>query len=658
MNRRTGKRLLALLLLAVAGNTFSPLPLAAQEPSERALRSAEKEFSAVAEKVQSPQLKKQMEDLKKADRKKSRANRIKLYNAFRVAEDLALRQGKEDYAAWNRTPFVYYTVPALSNIPRIMDSYPVDGVFAGTLEIVAARDEFEPASFVLYPFVETEKLELKAENLKTADGKVFPAENLDLKVVKVWYQNSNSWYNYFGDFTRKLVPELLLNDENLITIDTETQDNYLRADYPSGSRLLWISAPEQIDPGFNSHVEPVSDAEKLLPVRLHSGEFKQFWLTVHVPENTAPGLYSGNIVLSAEGKETARIPVRLRVLPFVLPDPKTNYDLSADFYTMLYCVPGSNQYYNQNGYDQKLSDKKALARLIDQKNHNVTSPLYMGLWKGYSGFDDVVNSIALAKKAGMRMDPFFEAFYCGVDANDPQKFLDFKRNLSIAKKEFQKLLGHSNLYPAGGEEPGYNHFIRVRNSWKHVQEEGMKVLCNGGDRRHFAGYNDDLRVDGGFADQERARFMHDVKGKIGNYAGPHTGPENPDYMRRMHGMNLYKKDYDMMYNYGYHEGGWNDFHTSTYRNMCLVYYTRDGVIDTLAWEGIREGIDDIRYATLLKQLAEQAIAKGGIERVYAARKGLQFLALMDEESVDLNTARLEMIRHILNIASHLNEGDR
>ena len=50
MNRRTGKRLLALLLLAVAGNTFSPLPLAAQEPSERALRSAEKEFSAVAEK--------------------------------------------------------------------------------------------------------------------------------------------------------------------------------------------------------------------------------------------------------------------------------------------------------------------------------------------------------------------------------------------------------------------------------------------------------------------------------------------------------------------------------------------------------------------------------------------------------------------------------
>lgn len=636
------RKLKLLTMFLLAGAIF-PATLLAQNPSKKMIADSMKDYDAVASKVKQAQLKKLMSDLK------SQGASIATYNAKSVASDIL---AKTDYL-FDNAPFAYYIVPALSNIPRVMDSYPVDGRLGGTLEVVAARDEFESVSFVVYPFADTAKFELKANDLKTLDGKIISADKLDLKLVKVWYQNSNSWYNYFGDFTKKLVPELLLNDENLIKLDTKTEDNFLRVDYPAGSRYIWISAPEQINPGFDVNIEPVYDAPKLLPVALTAGEFKQFWITVEVSEDVTEGIYSGSIELLADGKNMGQIPVRLRVLPFVLPEPKTNYDLNADFYTMLYCVPGADQYYPRNGYDQKLSDEKAFKRLLNQKKHNVTSPLYMGIWKGYEGIDAVRNSVELAKKAGMKMDPFFEAFYCGVDANDPRSFFEFKRRVAIAKKEFEKLLGHTNLYPAGGEEPGYNHFIRVRESWKHVHEEGMKVLCNGHDRRYFAGYNDDFRVDGGFAVQEKARFMHDINGKIGNYAGPHTGPENPDYMRRMHGMNLYKKDYDMMYNYGYNEGGWNDFRLSTYRNMCLIYYTRNGIIDTIAWEGVREGIDDIRYATYLKQIAEKAIEQGGVERVYAARKGLQCLALVKEEEVDLNALRLEMIEHILKITALL-----
>ena len=117
----------------------------------------------------------------------------------------------------------------------------------------------------------------------------------------------------------------------------------------------------------------------------------------------------------------------------------------------------------------------------------------------------------------------------------------------------------------------------------------------------------------------------------------------------MHGLNLYKKDYDMMYNYGYFEGEWNDLRGACYR-ITLVYETRDGFIDTLPWEGIREGLDDIRYATLLKQLAERAVEEGrqkDVAKYYAGRKALQFLANLDEETCDLPAARLEMINHIL-----------
>ena len=226
------------------------------------------------------------------------------------------------------------------------------------------------------------------------------------------------------------------------------------------------------------------------------------------------------------------------------------------------------------------------------------------------------------------------------------------RQVEICKAAFGKILGHNNLYPAGGEEPGLGSILSSRNGWRAAHEAGQLVLCNGGDRRNYCGYQDDFRVGGGFADRRESDFMHRIKGKIGNYAGPHTGPENPDYMRRMHGLNLYKKDYDMMYNYGYIEGDWNDQRNYCYR-ITLVYETKDGYIDTIPWEGIREGLDDIRYATLLMTLAERAVAEGkkkDVKKYYTGRKALQFLANVDEEKCDLNAVRLEMIRHIEEVS--------
>ena len=563
---------------------------------------------------------------------------LKRYNALRVAQDLA---GK-------KSDLVYYSVPALSNVQYLPDQYPVDGTALCPLDIVMCRGEFEPGSLLLYSAKDVEKVQLTVTDLKSKEGKVIPKADVDLKVIKVWYQNGNAWYNYFGDFSHKLVPELLLNDENMILVDRVKQENYLRVNYDFGTKYFWCSAPEQIDPGFAQMREPVYDAKTLQPVKLIAGEFKQFFVTVKTTDKTAPGLYEGKISLGGK----MDVPVRVRVLPIVLPDPKTYYNTDYDFYTMLYCQPGSGQYYESNGKDKALSDQVAFARFQNQSDHNVKYPLYLGLWKGWAGYENVKNGIAMAKKAGMKLDPLFEAFGCHA-TNSVEAFLLQKRNAGIAKKAFKDLLGHSNLWPAGGEEPGYGRIVGARRNWKMVHDMDMHVMCNGWDRRNFSGYNDEFRVGGGFAQFKEADFMHRIKGRIGNYAGPHTGPENPDYMRRQHGLGLYKKDYDMMYNYGYHEGGWNDFHTSTYRNMNLVQYVRDGIIDTLAWEGIREGIDDIRYATCMLKLAEEAVATGKTDQVYAGKKAMQFLALLKEDEACLYAARMEMIRHILTLSKML-----
>ena len=130
----------------------------------------------------------------------------------------------------------------------------------------------------------------------------------------------------------------------------------------------------------------------------------------------------------------------------------------------------------------------------------------------------------------------------------------------------------------------------------------------------------------------------------------HVGAENPDYNRRQNGLLPYLSGYSALCNYAHHLGPYNDDAT-TYRPMVFVYGTADGVIDTLQWEGFREGVDDIRYATLLHGLAAKAAAATNLDTVYAGRKALQWFALFDKDSADLSTARLEMIRMILQLAS-------
>ncbi len=89
--------------------------------------------------------------------------------------------------------------------------------------------------------------------------------------------------------------------------------------------------------------------------------------------------------------------------------------------------------------------------------------------------------------------------------------------------------------------------------------------------------------------------------------------------------------------------------------MVFAYGVYDGVIDTLAWEGYREGIDDIRYATLLKTMAKQILSQtDDLQEKYAARQALQFLTEINFTGDNLNTVRLEIIEYIGKLRTILN----
>jgi hypothetical protein len=227
--------------------------------------------------------------------------------------------------------------------------------------------------------------------------------------------------------------------------------------------------------------------------------------------------------------------------------------------------------------------------------------------------------------------------------------MDFKRSAKSWREFYTKNFGHANAAIGLGDEQGAAWVMKTRPAWRILNEEGLKSNLAGHDHIFVkGGYMLDVHPSAGSpSEKEKAEKWRAVgHSHVGFYASQHNGSENPSFVRRQHGLLGYLSDYDMVDNYEFAYGPWNDRSTELYKPMVLAYPTSEGLVDTLAWEGFREGVDDIRYATKLRQLANEAIASGNLDRVYEGRKVRQWFALMDGERVDLNSVRLEMIEKI------------
>jgi hypothetical protein len=82
--------------------------------------------------------------------------------------------------------------------------------------------------------------------------------------------------------------------------------------WPSGPDILLEEPPAEVPPRHRGR--------GLLPI----------WVTISVPRDASPGMYSGELTVQAEGLEPTKVPVQLEVLDYVLPDPQ-DYRTWVDF---------------------------------------------------------------------------------------------------------------------------------------------------------------------------------------------------------------------------------------------------------------------------------------------------------------------------------------
>ena len=548
-----------------------------------------------------------------------------------------------------------YIIEPITNMKIFPDALFIPGEdISNEVSIIACPGEYEPASFVIVSLDNIKDLRLIPTDLKSKDGKVISSSNLDLKVVKCWYQSGGGETAIPVNRGRKVfTPELLLKDDSLVKVDTEKKENYLKLNYPEGEMYLCISRKEDLL-GFpyqkgriyqpTVDVVPIKDSQILLPLDIPAGTNKQFWITAHVPEDANPGIYTGEIKLSTSKEVLGCITLMLRVLPFRLSKP---YYTSSIYYRGKLDPAGKGTI----GCDLK-NEKQFRAELENLFAHGVTNPFVYNQPFGEEG-KELGKVLTIRNEIGMR-GPLY---YCyGISLGNDHGLKDRIKKIL----EFVKSYGISEVYFYGIDEATGEKLKAQRPAWEAVRQAGGKIFVADLDGNNFESMGDiqDICIHYPALSKKEAEKWHSVGHKIWSYGKPFGGVEEPETYRRNYGLLLWQNDYDGAANYVYQGGAaygfiWNDFHDRrNTRHFNFTYPTVDGIIDTIQWEGYREAVDDVRYLTTLLKVIEKAKKSKNRKikkSVILAEKYLKELKSADLNTRDLNVIRLEIIDYILKL---------
>ena len=259
------------------------------------------------------------------------------------------------------------------------------------------------------------------------------------------------------------------------------------------------------------------------------------------------------------------------------------------------------------------------------------------------------------------------ALYCtsaltGINSSD-------EKTLGLLAKEVTRIVkiagrhGIREVYFYGMDEAKGGQLTSQRLAWQTIHQAGGKVFVAGSRERQYhngstqfelVGDLLDLFVCAGYPDSKESQKWHRAGHQIACYGNPQGGVENPAIYRRNFGLLLWRRHYDAAMTFAYQMGvnwrGWAEFaNPSEYRPHMMVYPTVDGVIDTLQWEGYREGVDDVRYVTTLQDAIERAKRSEKPEKRERAARADAYLANLQVENRNLDTIRLEVIKQILDL---------
>jgi len=546
-------------------------------------------------------------------------------------------------------------VKPISGVPVLSFGDAINNSVGSQLIITVAPGEYESASLVAHNKKgECPGVTLSVDDLQMsgASTQTISKDNLQIKFVKKWFQGGTAWTGIASNGTRKMTPELLLNDPLLVKVDTNQQHNYLRIIKNGQPTYIDISVDAKKTDRETPAIDEmdIRDAKTLQPIDLDQ-DAQQVWLTFHASEQASPGTYHSTLHISRNHTDLLTIPIMIEVLPFKLAPPALEYSI---FYRgQLTDKTGtiSSEYKNEAQYR---------ADLIDMLAHGISNP---NIYQSFDNLDLLQKALTIRQSVGFTQPTIY---YLGKSASIANS-VDKRRELSYYASTMKRLcapLGYTDLYFFGADEAEGALQHQQLPSWQYARNTaGLKVFTTG-----YKGSFDnvgaqlDMLVLASEPDSQEIGKFHAVGKRVLTYAYPQSGPENPELFRRNFGINLWALGSDGAMTYAYQESfglTWNDFDHKDYRDHNFVYATSDGVIDTIAWEGFREAVDDVRYLTTLKNLIEKVrpkcSAQACTDAVVEAAATFDAIKIKSSDR-DLDSTRKQIIAQILRLQVFTNAG--
>lgn len=478
-----------------------------------------------------------------------------------------------------------YPLNPISRKRILPNTDPIPALVQNQIEMKACRKEFKPASFVIRAKKALTDVRITITDFSSTKKVKLPSSILDIKLVKCWYQSGE---NTIENKKKKvLVPELLLNDSSLIKVDYDKKINYIKVFDNCNDRMgKYIDISSQ-DEAFPKNVV-IKDSDTLKSFNMDADTNIQIWLTIHVPEDTESGLYSGTIDIRSNEGVSSQVFLLLTVLPFDLDEPLLEYGL---YYT------GKLTSTTQKEINSEWKDIDQYSiELQNIFNHGVSFPtLYQELKS-----NQVHNALKIREALGFPVEHLY-VYGTRTDDVDNPKIKNQVLKQVASWMEIASQYSYSNVYFYGRDEAVGKKLKAQRQTWEEIHLMGAKVFaaCSGGAVDIVGDILDKPILAGNYNFRKKDLQKWISKGKsVLSYDNPQVVIENPEIYRLNYGFKLLSEGYAGAMPFAYqHSFGhiWNDYDHKKFRDHVFAYPTSAGVIDTIQWEGFREAVNDIRY---------------------------------------------------------------
>jgi len=425
------------------------------------------------------------------------------------------------------------------------------------------------------------------------------------------------------------------------------------------------------------------------PFNLAAGSTGGFWLTLTAPPDAAPGTYDATVTVATAGRPAHRLPLRIEVLPFVLQRPPDRYWLL----------------YGDSARWRGMREDQVMAELRDFARHGMTGLVEGSL--GNADLDplpagqprfDATGFRALARqcreagmpgphvcslggvpeqvqgKLGLSLDltkgPWPEALQAGVTAVS-------KAAVAATADEPAGWLFYGVDEPSGDN----TYAIQDYQCWRRGGAATYATFYQLGFLEKAAEFlTAPCFVVGLISQEKTARQAREACIRTGAefwwygtgcYANPFPQERYMAHNRYGAGLLFWKTGAKAQVSWTFcrpHGDVFNDFDGSrensaepkeqitAYPHLLAPddWSTYQGAIPTIAWESLREGVDDYRYLYTATVLAREAAASPDEARRAAGREAQATLAALAEavpwanpmDPMALKAERLQQVRRV------------